>query len=90
VGCGPGQIARYRHERGVQEYWILDDVRKEALFYVRGEDVLFHSRLPQNGIYTSSVLPKLKLAVALFWQEKLPTTADILRMVEQMLAEANG
>ncbi len=76
------------YERGgVDEYWILDPIRKEPLFYVRGEDGLFHSRLPVNGIYTSHVLPKLKLSVELLWQEKVPTTREAVKMVEQMLDE---
>ena len=70
---------------GVDEYWILDKRRKDALFYVRGEDGLFHSRQPIDGIYTSHVLPKLTIRVELFWQEDLPTTPEIIKMVEQML-----
>lgn len=90
----PESVKRDRGEKfdeyekgGVQEYWILDPERKEPLFYVLGEDGLFHSRLPENGFYTSYVLPKLRLAVDLLWQEKLPTTPEVVEMVKQMLAE---
>lgn len=76
------------YERGgVQEYWILDSQRKESLFYVRGDDELFHLKLPVDGVYTSSVLPKLKLKVDILWQEKLPTMTEIIRMVEAMLKD---
>jgi hypothetical protein len=54
---------------------------------VLGDDGLFHSHLPENGVYTSYVLPKLKLPVDLFWQEKLPTSPEVVEMVQQMLAE---
>lgn len=74
---------------GVDEYWILDQLRKESLFYVRGEDGLYHTRQPIEGVYTSHVLPKLKLHIDLFWQEKLPTTVEIVRMVEAMLKESD-
>jgi len=70
---------------GVEEYWIVDRIHKEALFYVRGEDGLFHSRLPVDGIYTSLVLPKLKIVVNTFWEEKIPSTREAVKMVEAML-----
>lgn len=70
---------------GVDEYWIVDRIHKEALFYVRGEDGMFHSRLPIDGIYTSCVLPKLIIAVDTFWQEKIPSTREAVKMVEAML-----
>jgi Uma2 family endonuclease len=73
---------------GVQEYWILDPARKEPLFYVLGEDGLFHSRLPVAGVYTSMVLPKLKLAISLLWEESYPGPIEVVEMVKQMLAEA--
>jgi Uma2 family endonuclease len=82
-----GTKFREYEQGGVQEYWILDPQRKEALFYVRGEDELFHSCLPVEGIYTSTVLPRLTLPVSLFWQDKLPTTREAVRMVESMLGE---
>lgn len=90
----PESVKRDRGEKfdeyekgGVQEYWILDSQRKEALFYVLGEDGLFHSRLPESGVYTSYVLPKLKLPVDLLWQEKLPTTPEVVEMVKGMLTD---
>jgi len=82
-----GAKFREYEEGGVQEYWILDPERKEALFYVLSEDRLFYSRLPENGVSTSYVLPKLKLKVDLLWQEKLPTTPEVVEMVKQMLVE---
>lgn len=72
---------------GVDEYWILDQPRKEALFYVRGEDGLFHIRLPIDGVYTSTVLPKMKLAVSLLWEEEYPDPPEVVEMVKQMLDE---
>ncbi|MCB9450997.1 MAG: Uma2 family endonuclease [Anaerolineaceae bacterium] len=77
----------HEYERGgVDEYWLLDPLRKESQFYVREEDGLFHNRLVVDGIYTSSVLPKLRLHVNTLWQEKLPTTRETVQLVEQILA----
>lgn len=81
-----GEKFREYEQGGVLEYWILDPMRRESLFYVRGDDGLFTSRLPENGVYTSSVLDKLQLEVQLLWQEPLPTTREVLAMVEAMLS----
>jgi Uma2 family endonuclease len=70
---------------GVEEYWIVDRIHKEALFYVRGEDGLFHSRLPIDGVYSSYVLSKLTIAVSTFWQDKIPSTREAVKMIEAML-----
>ncbi len=79
--------AKFReYERGgVDEYWIIDPERREALFYVLGDDRLYHSRLPVDGVYSSAVLDKLRLPVSLLWQEKLPTTRQTVHMVERMV-----
>jgi len=73
---------------GVDEYWIIDRIHKEALFYVRGEDGLFQSRLPVDGVYTSSVLPRLKIEVSVFWREKIPSTREAVKMIEERLKES--
>ena len=83
-----GEKFREYERAGVDEYWILDHQRQEALFYVLGEDGLYHSSLPVDGVCSSHVLSKLKLRVDLVWQEKLPTTRAAVQMVERMLEEA--
>ncbi|MBZ0278543.1 MAG: Uma2 family endonuclease, partial [Anaerolineae bacterium] len=72
---------------GVDEYWMIDPVRQEALFYVRGEDGLYRSHLPVEGVHTSAVLPKLRLRVSILWGEKLPTTRETVQLVEEMLKD---
>lgn len=72
---------------GVAEYWIVDPDRREALFYVRGDNGLFRSRPPADGVYTSRVLPRLRLPVDLLWRDKLPTPSETVQMVSQMLAQ---
>ena len=92
----PQSVQRDRGEKfqeyergGVLEYWILDPIRQEALFYVRGEDELFHSRTTETGLYSSVVLDKLQLPVEILWQDTLPQPRETVQMVEQMLAEAS-
>jgi Uma2 family endonuclease len=82
-----GAKFREYEQGGVPEYWILDSKRREALFYVLGDDGLYHSRLPVEGVYTSVGLPKLKLRVDLLWQDKLPSTRETVKLVEEVLKE---
>jgi Uma2 family endonuclease len=82
-----GAKFREYEKGGVPEYWILDRKRREALFYVLGDDGLYHNHLPVDGSYTSAVLPKLKLSVDILWQETPPSVPDTVKLVEEMLKE---
>lgn len=42
---------------GVTEYWLIDPLRKEALFYSLGEDGRYRSVSPVEGRFASSALP---------------------------------
>lgn len=54
---------------GVSEYWLIDGLRKEAYFYVLGEDGRYHLvSLPTDGIYRSKVLDGLRLKVDWLWR----------------------
>lgn len=55
---------------GVKEYWILDPVRQEALFYHLDANGL-HVPAPSKELYQSRVLPKLRIDPAIFWREPL-------------------
>jgi Uma2 family endonuclease len=73
---------------GVPEYWIIDPIRKETLFYILGNDKKYKSIEPdENGLYHSTVLDKLKIAVEIFWREKLPDGVETFRMVEALFSE---
>lgn len=56
---------------GIPEYWLLDPIRREALFYRLGDDGLFHS----------VVLPGFALRVAWLWQRPLPSVRDVMCQV---------
>jgi Uma2 family endonuclease len=82
----PDSIARDRGEKfveyeaaGIPEYWLLDPLRQEALFYWRGEDQLYHAApIDAAGIYCSRVLPGFWLDVDWLWQRPLPAIEPIL------------
>jgi len=89
----PGSVQRDRGEKfreyeqgGVDEYWIIDPQREEALFYVRDDGGLYRAQSLVEGAYTSTVLPRLQLTVNTLWEETLPTITQIMQSVNAMLA----
>ena len=70
---------------GVTEYWIIDPLRKEALFY-RLDDKVYKPQPLQDDRYATPQLPQLQLHVPTLWEDELPDMRDILQAVEKMLA----
>lgn len=72
------------YERGgVREYWLVDYLYEEALFYQRNTDGKFVRVAPdEQGIYTSTVLPLLKLPVALLWRDPVPNRDDADALID--------
>lgn len=65
---------REYEEGGVREYWLLDPLRKQAYFYVLGEDGRYHlAPIGEDGIYRSQILVGLRLRVEWLWRLPLPT-----------------
>lgn len=75
------------YERGgVPEYWIIDPIYQEPLFYHQDEDGLYERHKPSgDGVYHSIVLKGFHLKVDLLWREELPGVFEIARIVENML-----
>lgn len=76
------------YERGgVKEYWIIDPLRRETLFYALSDAGLYELVPPNaQGIFQSPVLPRLQFDPALFWQRPLPDAVMIVALVDQMLS----
>jgi Uma2 family endonuclease len=71
---------------GVREYWIVDPLRQEVLFYRRGDDALFHLwSAPTGTPYTSAVLPRLTVAPDLLYRQPAPSVWDVVALVTAML-----
>ncbi len=95
----PSSARRDREEKfaeyeqaGVREYWIIDP-RKDiarADFYQRTLAGRYVAVPPDaTGRYHSAVLPGLWLDVAWLWQDPLPTTAQVVALVEQMIGKGD-
>jgi Uma2 family endonuclease len=73
VRDGRDKLAEYE-QAGIPEYWIIDELRDEARFYVLDVDGRYRSvPVSADGIYESTVLPGLRLRVDWLWQRPLPT-----------------
>jgi Uma2 family endonuclease len=58
---------------GIPEYWLLDPLRQEALFYQRGADGRYHpGPLDNAGAYHALCLPGFWLKPDWLWQQPLP------------------
>jgi Uma2 family endonuclease len=82
----PESFARDRGEKfveyeaaGVKEYWLVDPDRRQAEFYVLGEDGRYHPVPAQAGVYRSRVLPGLALKLEWLWQDPPPAGVAALR-----------
>lgn len=71
------KVAEYE-AAGIPEYWLVDQLRGEALFYRLGEDGRYHlAPLDADGFYHSSVLADFRLRVDRLWQRPLPPIEDV-------------
>jgi Uma2 family endonuclease len=70
---------REYQDAGIPEYWLIDEPRHEALFFVLGEDGKYLTApVREDGIYASTVLSGLRLRVDWLWRDPLPTLDEAL------------
>jgi Uma2 family endonuclease len=64
---------------GVREYWLLDQPRKQAEFFLLADNGTYEP-LPigEDGIVRSAVLEGLWLDVEWLWRSPLPTLSEVL------------
>lgn len=83
------RVEKFReYERGgVREYWIIDPIYREPLFYQRNDAGLFERQSPDaDSFYQSAVLPRLRLEVALLWRNPMLNVLEAVALVQAMLA----
>lgn len=71
----------YEYEQGgVPEYWLLDPERRQAEFYLSGNDGIYRvAPLASEGIYRSQVLAGLWLKLEWLWLPLPPPIISVLR-----------
>jgi Uma2 family endonuclease len=62
----------------IPEYWLIDVLRRGALFYRLGDDGRYHlDPIDADGYYRSAVLSGFRLRVDWLWQRPLPPVAAV-------------
>jgi Uma2 family endonuclease len=76
----------YEYEKaGVQEYWIIDPMKKEARFYrLNDKSAYILQEVEEN--YQTNLLPKLVVEIATFWLDPSPGPAAVVKAIETMLS----
>lgn len=64
---------------GVREYWLVDPIREQTDFYIRGKDGLYHAAAIVDGAFHSEVLKGLWLRVDWLWQDPLPSVRGVIK-----------
>jgi Uma2 family endonuclease len=65
---------------GVREYWLLDPLHEEVVFYQLGADGRYRlGPVDADGIYRSLVLEGFWLRVGWLWQRPLPPVLGVLK-----------
>jgi Uma2 family endonuclease len=72
---------------GVREYWIIDPVRDLADLYHLGPNGLYTEFRPDiAGRLRSRALRGLAVDIDRLWKRVMPTTAEVLEMVQEMVS----
>lgn len=80
------KFAEYQ-QAGVREYWLIDPISEETLFY-RLTGGVYKAQLLADSIYQTPLLPKLKITVSTLLSDKFPDMRTILDTVKAMLETA--
>jgi Uma2 family endonuclease len=74
---------------GVKEYWIIDPLKQQALFYRLQADSRHYQAIEpdSNSDYETLILPKLKIHIPTLWEDKLPDMVDSLEALRPILMD---
>ena len=68
---------------GIPEYWLIDPLRQDALFFQIGPDGRYRrAALDADEAYRSVVLPGFRLRPEWLWQRPLPPAAELISQLE--------
>jgi Uma2 family endonuclease len=72
---------------GVREYWLVNPQRRQADFYVLGDDGLYQRIELHDGVFRSRALPEFVLDTTVLWDDAaLEDDERIRALVDTMLA----
>lgn len=69
---------------GVPEFWLIDPMKRRALFLRLNESGVYDEIEPEDGVYTSAVLVGFRLPVEMLWQDPLPTVSETVALAAGM------
>lgn len=69
---------------GVKEYWLIDPISEEVLFY-RLVDGVYKAQSAENDRYRTQLLPKLEIKLNQLLSDKFPNLRAVLDDVKAML-----
>jgi Uma2 family endonuclease len=73
---------------GVREYWVIDPLHEQAIFYRLQENGHYLAiALDSDENYTTPLLPKFYVHVPTLWQEALPNILEVAELVKAMWQE---
>lgn len=79
------KFAEYE-QGGVQEYWIIDPIHREARFHRLDDNGLYAAQHSgDSGVYNTPLLPNLLIDVPTLWRNPLPNLDAIVAAVTAML-----
>jgi Uma2 family endonuclease len=68
----------------IPEYWLVDPLRQQALFFHLGADSRYRlAPIDADGFYHSAVLAGFRLRVDWLWRRPLPRLAEAIRAIER-------
>lgn len=70
---------------GVKEYWIVDYIQHEALFYSLNDAGYYELQTHKDGNYRTPLLPNFVLHIPSLWQDPLPDFFTVGKAVQEML-----
>ena len=83
-----GQKFQEYETEGVREYWIIDPIHAECLFYRLNEKSRYERiETDENDHYTTPILPDFVLHVPTLWREELPNILEIVEAMQNLLGE---